>query len=89
MGTIEELQEQLKALIVDACKVVDPPDDFLVDAPLMGPDSPLGLDSLDAVEIVFVIQKTFDIRIGGEDTSRKVLETTRTLADFIYLAQQK
>ena len=89
MGTIEELQEQLKVLIVDACKVVDPPDDFSVDAQLIGPDSPLGLDSLDAVEIVFIIQKTFDIRIGGEDTSRKVLESTRTLADFIYQAQQK
>ena len=78
-----ELERDLKRLIIDACKVVDAPDDFPSDAQLIGPDSPLGLDSLDAVEIVFMIQKKYDIRIGGEDTSRRVLASIASLADFI------
>jgi acyl carrier protein len=77
------LEKELKELIVDACNVPDPPEDFPDDAPLIGPDSPLGLDSLDAVELVVAVQKKFAVRIGGEDTSREVLQSVATLAAFI------
>jgi acyl carrier protein len=77
------LEKELKEVIVDACNVPDAPEDFPDDAPLIGPDSPLGLDSLDAVEVVVAVQKRFDVRIGGEDTSREVLQSVETLAAFI------
>ncbi len=77
------LEKELKELIVDACNVPDPPENFPDRAPLIGPDSPLGLDSLDAVELVVAVQKRFGVRIGGEDSSREVLESIETLADFI------
>ena len=48
-----EFEKELLEMIVDVCKISDPlPDDLSPDDPLIGPDSPLGLDSLDAVEIV-------------------------------------
>ena len=78
-----ELESELKKVIIDACKVIDAPEDFASDANLIGPDSPLGLDSLDAVEIVFTVQKKYGIRISGEETSRKILVSITTLADFI------
>ncbi|OEU72663.1 MAG: acyl carrier protein [Desulfuromonadales bacterium C00003107] len=77
------LEKELKELIVDACNVPDAPEEFPDTAPLIGPDSPLGLDSLDAVELVVAVQKRFGVRIGGEDTSREVLESIETLAAFI------
>ncbi len=83
MSDSQELEQQLKALIIDACGVEDAPEDFPGDAPLIGPESPLGLDSLDAVEVVVTIQKKYGIRIGGEDTSREVLRSIDTLAAFI------
>jgi acyl carrier protein len=43
----------------------------------------LGLDSLDAVELVVAVQKKFGVRIGGEETSRDVLQSVATLAEFI------
>lgn len=52
-------------------------------APLIGPESVLGLDSLDAMEIVVLIQTTYDVRIGSEETSREILASLTTLADYI------
>ena len=79
----EALEQELKRLIIEACNIPDPPEDFPHDAPLIGPESPLDLDSLDAVEVVVAVQKRFGVRIGGEDSSREVLESVRTLADYI------
>lgn len=81
---LDTLEEELKELLVRTCRVPD----YLAagispDAPLIGPDSRLGLDSLDAVEVVVAIQKKYNIRIDSQETSRRVLQSLRTLADFI------
>lgn len=88
MSETHELEQQLKTLIIDSCGVPDAPQDFSNDAPLIGPESPLGLDSLDAVEIVVAVQKTYGVRIGGEDTSREVLQSISSLAGYIRNEQQ-
>ncbi|MEA1866970.1 MAG: phosphopantetheine-binding protein [Thermodesulfobacteriota bacterium] len=80
----EGLEKELGDLIGKICNVSVPiPDILPPDAPLIGPDSPLGLDSLDAVEIVVAVQKEYGVRIDAQETGRKVLESLRTLADFI------
>ncbi|MEA3464987.1 MAG: phosphopantetheine-binding protein [Thermodesulfobacteriota bacterium] len=80
----EHLYKELQDVIADACHVQeDLPDTIDPDATLIGPDSPLGLDSLDAVEIVVAIQKNYDVRIGGQQSGREVLQSLRTLADYI------
>lgn len=53
------------------------------DAPLIGPDSPLGTDSLDALEIAVTIQKEYGVRMDSENTSRVVLQSVTHLADYI------
>jgi len=52
------------------------------DAPIFGKDG-LGLDSLDAVELVVVIQKHFGILIKDMAKGREVFQSISTLADFI------
>jgi acyl carrier protein len=79
----EDLETQLQQIIVSSCRVLNPPTEVLPDAPLIGPDSPLGLDSLDAVEVVVLVQRHFDVRIASQETSRDVLRSLRTLADYI------
>ena len=69
---------------MEICRIPAPvPDDFTLDSPLFGPDSPLGTDSLDAVEIVVVLQKKYNVRIDSEETSRKIFVSLNILADFI------
>ena len=79
-----ELEKELLEMIVDVCKITDPvPDDVSPDDPLIGPDSVLGLDSLDAVEIAVVVEKRYHLRIGVDESSRVIFRSVRTLADYI------
>jgi acyl carrier protein len=71
-------------MIVDVCNITDPvPEDLSPDDPLIGSESPLGLDSLDAVEIVVAVEKKYNIRIGSQETIRASFRTLRTLADCV------
>jgi len=78
------LEHELAELIIDFCNIEDiSAAEITADDPLIGPDSPFGLDSLDAVEVVVAVQKKYGVRIGGEKTSRTALESLRALAKFI------
>ncbi len=80
----KSLEYELAEMIIDFCNVEDvAPEDVSPETALIGPDSPFGLDSLDAVEVVVAVQKTYGVRIGGEKTSREALQSLRTLAEFI------
>lgn len=80
----EGLEKELIELIVKVCNILDPvPDDLSLDDPLIGPESVLGLDSLDAVEIVVAVEKKYHVRIDAQETSRKVFRSINTLADHI------
>jgi len=81
---MDELETELVKMICEVCKIKGPlPDDISPEAPLIGPESPLDIDSLDAVEIVFTVQNRYKVRIDSEETSRKVLASLQSLADFI------
>lgn len=78
------LEKELLTTIVELCNVQeDIPDNFPMDSPLVGPDSLLGLDSLDAVEIVVMVQDDYGIRIDTQDQAREILSTLESLADYI------
>lgn len=78
------LEQELLAMICEVCKVEGGvPADFSPTVPLIGPESPLGIDSLDAVEIVFTVQNRYGVRIDSEETSRQVLANLQTLAGFV------
>jgi acyl carrier protein len=78
------LEKELLELIVRVCNILDPvPDDLSFDDSLIGPESVLGLDSLDAVEIVVAVEKMYHSRIDAQETSRKVFRSINTLADYI------
>ncbi len=80
----EGLEKELGELIVKVCNVLDPvPDDLSFDEPIVGKESVLGLDSLDAVEIVVAVEKKYNVRIDAQETSRRVLRSINTLAEFI------
>ena len=78
------LEQELCAQICEVCRVTGI-DCTSVDktAPLIGPESVLGLDSLDAMEIVVLVQNEYNVRIGSEETSRDILVSLATLAEYI------
>ena len=80
----DNLERELVELIIKFCNIENvAPEDVDLEAPLIGPDSPFGLDSLDAVEVVVAVQKTYGARIGNENTSREVLRSISALAEYV------
>lgn len=81
---LSELERELFEMITETCRCEESPSSIpSPDAPLIGPESPFGFDSLDAVEIVVAVQRKYHVRIDSQETSREVLLSLRTLADFI------
>lgn len=80
----QNLEYELVNMVINQCNVEGiSAKDVNLSVPIIGPESPLDLDSLDALEIVVAVQKNYNVRIGGENTSREILESFNALARFI------
>jgi len=76
------IKEKLKKILVEELNLEDvTPEEIADDAPLFGDG--LGLDSLDAVELVVLIQKHFGIEIKDMEEGRTAFESVDSLAAFI------
>lgn len=76
------LEEQLKKLIIEELKLEDiEPDELDDDDPLFGEG--LGLDSLDAVELVVILNKHFGVDLKEMEKAKAAFRSVRTLADYI------
>lgn len=83
MMTKNEMESALKAAIIDGLRLEDVTvEDIDSLAPLFG-DSGLMLDSLDAVELVVVVEKHFGVAIADAEEARKAFTSVSGLADFI------
>ena len=83
MMTKNEMESALKAAIIDRLRLEDVTvEDIDSSAPLFG-DSGLMLDSLDAVELVVVVEKHFGVAIADAEEARKAFTSVSGLADFI------
>ncbi|MBU0763993.1 MAG: acyl carrier protein [Bacteroidetes bacterium] len=79
---MEELHEKLKAEVIEALDLKDVvPDDFNADTPLF--IEGLGLDSIDALELIVLLEKGYGIRIEDPKERRKALYSIRTMAEYI------
>jgi acyl carrier protein len=73
---------ELKAKILESLKLQDiTPEQIDDDAPLFG--TGLGLDSIDALELVVLLEKEYGIVIKDIEEGRPAFRSVRTLADFI------
>jgi acyl carrier protein len=77
-----ELRRKLKELLIERLKFEDlTPDDIADDDPLFA--GGLGLDSIDALEIVVMLESEFGIRVKNEASARDSFRSIATLADFV------
>ncbi len=84
MESLNELELELMEMIAKVCDAEACEMETLSpDAPIIGPDSPLGLDSLDAVEIVVEIKNRYGVRIEAAQTARQVLASVGILSAYV------
>ena len=78
----EILKTDLKKLIVETLLLEDvEPDDIKDDAPLFGEG--LGLDSIDALELVVALEKTYRVIIEDEEVGKNAFASVNALAVFV------
>jgi len=79
---MEELMNELKSDIIEVLDLKDIiTDDFGFDTPLFVEG--LGLDSIDALEIVVLLEKKFNIKIEDPRDRRSALNSIRSIAEYI------
>jgi acyl carrier protein len=79
------LEDQVKAAIVRCLRMPIAPEDVDANMPLFGEG--LGLDSIDALEIVLELQRSFGVVVSDEQMGQRVLRSVRTIVDFIESAR--
>lgn len=72
---------KLKELLFKELNLKIKPEDITDDMPLFGEG--LGLDSLDAVEIVVILKKHMGVTIVDSEQAQKVFVSMKTLTDFV------
>lgn len=79
---MESVQEQIKQLLVRRLKLEREPASIGDDEPLFGPEG-LGLDSIDALELVLGLEQEFGVSIDDQQVGSQVLSTVNSIAQFI------
>lgn len=79
---MEELIPILKEELIEALNLKDyTPEELDADAPLFG--TGLGLDSIDSLEIMVMLERNYGIRIEDPREGRAILQNIRTMAEYI------
>ena len=83
MSETGSIRAQLKRLIIHSLNLEEmSPEMIGDDSPLMGDDG-LGLDSVDALELVVAMEKEFGLRIEGQERLREAFVSVAGLAAFV------
>jgi len=76
------LIEELKAKLVEILNLADvKPEDFDENAQLVGGE--LGIDSIDVLEMVVMVEKDYGVIINNQEVGEKVFSSLANLADYI------
>ncbi|MCX6182851.1 MAG: phosphopantetheine-binding protein [Bacteroidetes bacterium] len=85
---VDELKYTLKKQIIEELNLEElTPEDIDDDAPLFG--TGLGLDSIDSLELVVIMEKFHQVRIPDEIIGKEVLQSINTMANFIVKEREK
>ncbi len=79
---MDALIEELKAKLIDILNLTGVnPADIDKNAQLVGGD--LGIDSIDVLEMVVMVEKDYGVIINSQDVGEKVFSTLASLAEYI------
>jgi acyl carrier protein len=78
----DSLRLRLKQILVTRLKLERAPESIGDGEPLFGPEG-LGLDSIDALELVLGVEQELGVQIGNEEVATSALTSIDSLAEFL------
>ncbi len=82
MEELSALKQRLKAILVENLMLQLTADEIGDDQPLFGPGS-LGLDSVDALQLVVALDKNFGLKVPDPASAKAVLQSVSTMAEAV------
>jgi acyl carrier protein len=79
MNDSTELKTQIKQMLVDNLMLKISAAEIGDDQPLFGPGS-LGLDSVDALQVVVALEKNYGLKLSDAEAARKTMQTVNAIA---------
>lgn len=77
-----ELRQKIKEVMVEELMLDFEPGEIGDDTPIFGAEG-LGLDSVDALQLVVAIEKHFGLKVGDAEKAKEVLQSVETIAKAI------
>jgi len=85
---MDELIDKIKGEIIETLNLEDlKKEDIDTDAPLFG--TGLGLDSIDALELIVLMEKNYGIKISNPQDGKLIFKSVRTMAEYIELHKKQ
>jgi acyl carrier protein len=85
---MEDFKRALKLQIIEALSLQGmQPEEIDNDAPLFGDG--LGLDSIDSLEMIVLLERNYGIKIEDPREGRRVFESIQVMADYIQANRKK
>ena len=76
------IKQEIRKLMVENLMLQIGPDEIGDAQPLFGPGS-VGLDSVDALQLVVALDKTYGLKIADPEAARQILQSVNTMADAV------
>lgn len=86
---MEEIVLELKEQIIDVLNLEDlTPEEIDATAPLFG-DGGIGLDSIDALEIIVLLEKNYGIRLANASEGKAIFTSIESIAKYVLENRKK
>jgi acyl carrier protein len=86
MPDLETLKLEIKQAMVEELMLPQPPEEIGDDTPIFSPQG-LGLDSVDALQLVVAIEKRFGLKMPDAAAARETLQSVNTIAAAVAAKQ--
>lgn len=81
MSEVAELKQRIKTILVEELMLQEEPEEISDETPLFGEG--LGLDSVDALQLVVALEKNFGLKVGDAEKAKVILHNVTSIADAI------
>jgi len=82
MDNTTEIKQNVRKLMVENLMLQISPEEIGDDQSLFGPGS-VGLDSVDALQLVVALDKTYGLKIADPEAAKKILQNVNSIADAV------